>query len=301
MGGGASTALKTNEVTHSKDKREVFIPVDNLTSHIRVFQHGSSGEVLVMIDQSVESFITDSTDWFAVKLCSSQAEYFDTLKLSLVAKNSSAQLSIPMPSNKDINIGDKRSDSDEKHNSDINKLRIDEMSIENDPHKLDYKADDKRVNKLVNHSPQSKLSKARLFEPTPYLPPRLYHNDMTNDVRMANMSQSFAHSQSFAASSGLHSSKDGMSPVPVGGGAKASTDSPLGNRSPRFFARVPTRCDICGEVYSSANMDVVEEHQATCATNSELRKSLEEVNRTLDPVIYLSSILLDEKSNRQVL
>lgn len=295
MGGGASTALKTNEVSHSKDKREVFIPVDNLTSHVRVFQHGSSGEVLVMIDQSVESFIADSSDWFAVKLCSSQAEYFDTLKLSLVAKNSSTQSGLP-PSNTDTNLGEKRSDSDNKHNVETNKLHLDDVSSEHDSHKLDYKADDKRINKLTNHSPQSKLSKTRLFEPTPYLPPRLYHNDMTNDVRMANMSQSFAHSQSFAVSSGVYSSKDGMSPAPVGGGAKATVDSPRGNRSPRGIIRVPTRCDICGEVYSSANIDVVEEHQATCATTSELRKNLEEVNRTLDPVIILM-IKLFEKSN----
>lgn len=286
MGGGASTPLKTNEVTHSKDKLEILLPVDNLTSHIRVFQHGSSGEVLVMIDQSVESFITDASDWFAVKLCSRQSEYFDTMKLSLVAKNSAAQLPNPSASSAESNIGERKNGNDDKHSSDMDKQRIDDVPGEHLALKLDYKADDKRGTNQSNHSPQSKyVNKTRLFEPVPYLPPRLYHNDMTNDVRMANMSQSFAHSQSFGISSGLHSGKDSVSsPQTVGGGAKAVMDSPRGNRSPRAALRVPVCCDICGEMYSSSNIDVVDEHQASCVMNSELRKGLEEVNRTLDPV-----------------
>lgn len=356
MGSAASTVVKMNDAA-ANEKKEILLPLENLSGHIRVYQHSMNGEVLVLVDQSINSFLDNDkeiAEWFEVVICAKQREYFNSIKISLVAKSQDLLKSDNLSSNASINnytngMGDsphrttdgnrdrKGSDADTKGDGvrkALNILRnVDDASEDLDKdNEIDYRADDKRFKGHLNTGQSKQTSstspnspvKVRKFQPTPYLPPGSYHNDMTQDVRMQHLTQALAVSGNvLRGNSGKESaSSAGYFQKAVGGGGgggdsakrtspshrdrlavlttehedfsislSVNNDSNKGGGGGFLLHRpphnVPSKCSVCGEAFSSANIDVVEEHLETCAVTMELRKSIEEVDRALKPVGFL--------------
>lgn len=86
MGAGASASgpdLKS-KVLVSEGGDNFFIPLKDLASHLRVYQHCTTGEVLVLVDHIIDDIcgiIDKPKDWFPVAVCKKQTKYLETLKV----------------------------------------------------------------------------------------------------------------------------------------------------------------------------------------------------------------------------
>ena len=86
MGAGASASgsdLKS-KVLVSEGGDNFFIPLKNLASHLRVYQHCTTGEVLVLVDHTIDDIygiIDKPKDWFPVAVCKKESKYLETLKV----------------------------------------------------------------------------------------------------------------------------------------------------------------------------------------------------------------------------
>ena len=86
MGAGVSAgggALKS-KVFVSEGKDDYFIPLKSLASHLKVYQHCTTGEVLVLVDHLISDIggiIEKPTDWFQVSVSKKESKYLETLKV----------------------------------------------------------------------------------------------------------------------------------------------------------------------------------------------------------------------------
>lgn len=98
MGAGVSAgggALKS-KVFVSEGKDDYFIPLKSLASHLRVYQHCTTGEVLVLVDHligDIGGIVEKPNDWFQVSVSKKESKYLETLKVitSLSEKTASTQ------------------------------------------------------------------------------------------------------------------------------------------------------------------------------------------------------------------
>ena len=96
MGAGASagSAPLKSHVSVSEGGEDYFIPLKNLAGHLKVFQHCTTGEVLVLVDHSIGdlgNIVDRPSDWFQVLVSRKQPIYLETLKVvaSIGEKDSS--------------------------------------------------------------------------------------------------------------------------------------------------------------------------------------------------------------------
>jgi hypothetical protein len=86
MGAGASTdngALKA-KVYQSDSGDNNFIPLSNLASHLHVYQHCTSGEVMILVDHTINDIgriIDAPNDWFPVTVSKKESKYLESLKI----------------------------------------------------------------------------------------------------------------------------------------------------------------------------------------------------------------------------
>lgn len=86
MGAGASASCPDlkSKVLISEGGDNFYIPLKNLASHLRVYQHCTTGEVLVLVDHTIEEIygiIDKPKDWFPVAVCKKESKYLETLKV----------------------------------------------------------------------------------------------------------------------------------------------------------------------------------------------------------------------------
>lgn len=88
MGAGASTGsvgLKS-KVLVAEGGGDHFIPLKNLASHLRVYQHCTTGEVLVLVDDLISDttgIVDVPADWFQVSVCKKESKYLETLRMNV--------------------------------------------------------------------------------------------------------------------------------------------------------------------------------------------------------------------------
>ena len=85
MGAGASAsaagAAANTESRHSttvETSEHKHIPIAQLIRHLQLYQHGSSGDVLILVDHELKDIphlVDRPDDWFRVSLAKQQAEY----------------------------------------------------------------------------------------------------------------------------------------------------------------------------------------------------------------------------------
>jgi hypothetical protein len=86
MGAGASagSADLKSKVFLSEAGDNFFIPLKNLASHLKVYQHCTTGEVLVLVDHNIGeigSIVDHPNDWFPVSVSKKESKYLETLKV----------------------------------------------------------------------------------------------------------------------------------------------------------------------------------------------------------------------------
>lgn len=86
MGAGASagSADLKSKVFLSEAGDNFFIPLKNLASHLKVYQHCTTGEVLVLVDHNIgeiSSIVDQPNDWFPVSVSKKESKYLETLKV----------------------------------------------------------------------------------------------------------------------------------------------------------------------------------------------------------------------------
>ena len=81
MGAGASTGSANAESRHSttvESTEHKHVPIAQLIRHLQLYQHGSSGDVLILVDHELKDIphlVDRPDDWFRVSLAKQQAEY----------------------------------------------------------------------------------------------------------------------------------------------------------------------------------------------------------------------------------
>lgn len=90
MGGGSSTGRSKRDPSlgESRINHTATIPADDIANHVRIFQNGLTGEILVLVDQDVSEVLTDTVEWYKVPLSKIQKDYWDNLKLNLLVRQS---------------------------------------------------------------------------------------------------------------------------------------------------------------------------------------------------------------------
>lgn len=86
MGAGASagSADLKSKVFLSEAGDNFFIPLKNLASHLKVYQHCTTGEVLVLVDHNIGEIggiVDHPNDWFPVAVSKKESKYLETLKV----------------------------------------------------------------------------------------------------------------------------------------------------------------------------------------------------------------------------
>lgn len=73
---GASSSV-LNADLETVEKSVAVVPLNDLESHLRLFQHCESGEILVLVENSLSdlSFITEPLLWMPVKVSSKEGTY----------------------------------------------------------------------------------------------------------------------------------------------------------------------------------------------------------------------------------
>lgn len=86
MGSGASAdhgALKA-KVYPSDVGDNYFIPLSNLASHLHVYQHCTTGEIMILVDHMINDIgriIDTPNDWFPVTVSKKESKYLESLKV----------------------------------------------------------------------------------------------------------------------------------------------------------------------------------------------------------------------------
>lgn len=98
MGAGASagSADLKSKVFLSEAGDNFFIPLKNLASHLKVYQHCTTGEVLVLVDHNIGeigSIVDQPNDWFPVAVSKKESKYLETLKVLTSLNEREGQLS----------------------------------------------------------------------------------------------------------------------------------------------------------------------------------------------------------------
>ena len=82
MGAGASAGTANAESRHSTtvepSTEHKHIPLAQLIRHLHLYQHGSSGDVLILVDHELKDIphlVDRADDWFRVSLAKQQVEY----------------------------------------------------------------------------------------------------------------------------------------------------------------------------------------------------------------------------------
>lgn len=85
MGATASTVQGYNEVRSSRKRGETFIPLFDINEHIRMFQHQTGGDILMLVDKDAVEFLKDSTagEYQEIFISRRGTEYLDNLSLAL--------------------------------------------------------------------------------------------------------------------------------------------------------------------------------------------------------------------------
>lgn len=92
MGATASTVQTYNEVVSCRKRGETFIPLNNLTEHLRLFQHHTGGDILILVDKDATAFLADptSSEYQEIFISRRGTEYLDQMKVALVAQANKA-------------------------------------------------------------------------------------------------------------------------------------------------------------------------------------------------------------------
>ncbi len=85
MGATASTLRTYNEVNSSRKRGETLIPLHNLTEHLRMFQHHTGGDILILVDEDADAFLADptSSQYQEIFISRRGTEYLDQMKCAL--------------------------------------------------------------------------------------------------------------------------------------------------------------------------------------------------------------------------
>jgi tellurite resistance-related uncharacterized protein len=94
MGSGASigtTSSKAKVSGGSSDNGDnFFVPLSLLHGHLKVYQHCTTGEVMVLVDNvitDIGNIVDKPTEWYVVSVCNKQAQYLESLKVHTSLKN----------------------------------------------------------------------------------------------------------------------------------------------------------------------------------------------------------------------
>jgi hypothetical protein len=116
MGAGASSTNKRSQSGGEVEQK--YIPLTVLIRRLKLFQHCSSGDILILVDdelKDVEHVIDKPTDWFRVSIAQKQAKYFEGLQVVTSLRGDQLHQSPGAPSDAPSEIG--RSTSSHRDNN----------------------------------------------------------------------------------------------------------------------------------------------------------------------------------------
>jgi hypothetical protein len=92
MGATGSTIRSFNELKGAKKRGETLIPLLNFHERLRLFQHQTSGEVLILLDEDAENFVEDVTacEFHEIQISRRGKDYFQHLQAVMSFQATSA-------------------------------------------------------------------------------------------------------------------------------------------------------------------------------------------------------------------
>lgn len=297
---GAAASTKGNKAGDA----EVIIALDQAHKGMRLFQHKVSGEIIVLFNEDMVSYLGEKArgQYDEAVLSEEQGDYFKKMKIKLAApiknvefvdaplspidRSSSVELPIHNAPANDQDGVRKRLSNLRVAASDKDHANGSTVAGSSGPPPLSL-AEPKHGHHdaLYDIGAKSRNGNQRRFVSQPYFPPSAYQQDR----RLAEE----LHSQSFSE---MHLGGDlKESPLRQEKGEEDDKGSPMTSMVKS------SRCKLCNEVFfGRSSEEALEDHMAMCQLHSEIRKQLEEPDSKLHDVSPLDAFfLLFRKKGRE--
>mmetsp|Transcript_8380 Transcript_8380/g.8343 ORF Transcript_8380/g.8343 Transcript_8380/m.8343 type:complete len:942 (-) Transcript_8380:171-2996(-) len=329
MGGGSSVGGVVALESKSYDVKEnLSIPLKQFSGHLKVYQHCTTGEVLVLVDdddiKNIGHMIDNPKEWFPVTVSKFETKYLKTLKVQISSNSDDTE-----PSNANITSIDTVRTL--KYDTSANITPMDSVrTLKNDTSDASFGKNDflnipKALGSIAPSRVASETSMSSVKRLAPLAPDII--SSRSSKLKLGEVDSSWTESSKSAMNSYLPSPKD-IKKTRVG------MDDPKKKNKNNYMSTPELRertleteseikginegcedndanadltklvrdnliydsdirsysCQICGEIADeSHSMEQFEDHVLRCVTKKELQIRFNDINNSLEPGLSLMS------------